>query len=567
MTSKRDQAPPPPDEHAPSADRAVGRGRALLSALVGVTPETRRASARAMLERHGRDRFGYWLQLVLAMAIATYGLVLGSTGVVIGAMLVSPLMSPLIEIGMGLVVGSPILVSHSVLRTALSVVVVVVCSALLTLALPYHEVTPEIAARTSPTLLDLYVACFCALAAAYTTVRRGSDTVAAAAGTAISIALVPPLCVVGWGLGSHNTRVWRGAALLFTANFCAIVLFSAAVFVILAFDTVDAISLEAGANGTWVDRSASRLRGVFGSKYGPALRLLMPLVLAASVFVPLRTALDEVAWTVKTRAAIQRLLDAQPPTRRAVRSVVSVEQHRVSVRMLVVGNTEVAATLRKDLERDVGALAGVAPTIEVIAVPDAEALRLATQPLTSPTSLPTTPVDLAKVEAEVSDELRAKWPDAAVGALVTWRLVLDRGGRVSLDVVHFGPPLGPAGEALLGGAIGARVREEIAVRDFALTESRVTSAADRGSEWLPSLTSAVDRALASGVGFVCATSPLESLKGRTREHAALVHDEATRALARLPPERSRLDAGEEWSVMFSATRCPDSSAPRDAGRD
>jgi uncharacterized membrane protein len=60
----------------------------------------------------------------------------------------------------------------------------------MTVALPFHEVTSEIAARTSPTLLDLLLAVFCALMATYTTIRQTADTTAAAAGTAIGIALV-----------------------------------------------------------------------------------------------------------------------------------------------------------------------------------------------------------------------------------------------------------------------------------------------------------------------------------------------------------------------------------------
>lgn len=542
--------------------------RERLSAIVGVTAETRQESARTMLARHGRDRFGYWLQLVLAMAIATYGLVLGSTGVVIGAMLVSPLMGPLIEIGMGLVVGSPILVAHSLLRTLLSVVVVVVLSALLTVALPYHEVTPEIAARTAPTLLDLYVACFCALAAAYTTVRRGSDTVAAAAGTAISIALVPPLCVVGWGVGSHNARVWRGAALLFTANFCAIVLFSVAVFVILAFDTVDVAALEREAGQTGIDRLAARLRRVFGSKYGPALRLLMPLALVAAVFVPLRSALDEVAWSVKTRAGVQRIVERPRPTVRAVRSAIVVEQHAITIRMLVVSTSEDAAKLRRDLVEEIAGMSGVAPSVEVIAVPDADALRVATQMLTTtaPIVAPPQP-DVTLVEREIREELAGRWPEPAAGKLAAWRLVVERGGRSTVEVVHFGPPLGAAGEAMLASSLGARARTDVALRDHALTESRVAVAPDRWQEWLPALHAAVGDALVARVGHVCVTSPIDSMKGRAREQALPAHEQAVQALSRLPPDRSKLSQTAEWSVALSASPCPASPAISDAGAD
>ncbi|MGH7294278.1 MAG: DUF389 domain-containing protein, partial [Polyangiaceae bacterium] len=318
-----------------------------------------------MLNRHGKERAGYWLQLVLSMGIATYGLVLGSTGVVIGAMLVSPLMSPLVEIGMGLVTGSAVLVLHSAIRTAASSVVVVGSSALLTYLLPYHELTAEIAARTAPTLLDLYVASFCALAAAYTTARQSSDTVAAAAGTAISIALVPTLCVVGWGIGTGSVHVSTGAALLFTANLCAILLFTVVVFLVFAFD---AVPVELADEGSTSDRIAAWLHGFLGARYGPALRLLMPVALVAAVFFPLRRALDEVAWKTRVRTEVERVLAELPPAQAAVQSSVVVANGSVSLRLVVVGSPHDASALGTALQTQIEHATGVMPSVEVTAV-------------------------------------------------------------------------------------------------------------------------------------------------------------------------------------------------------
>ena len=139
MTETPPSTPPGSTRASVHAVQWLRKPRERLAAIVGVTPDARIATVRAMVARHGKDRIGYWLPLILSMGIATYGLVLGSTGVVIGAMLVSPLMGPLVEIGMGLAVGSPLLVLHSTLRTAASLGVVIGLSALLTLFLPYHE--------------------------------------------------------------------------------------------------------------------------------------------------------------------------------------------------------------------------------------------------------------------------------------------------------------------------------------------------------------------------------------------------------------------------------------------
>src|SRR5690606_18153282 len=136
-----------------------------LARWLGVPVDGRAAIVRDMFTRHRLDAVSYWLQIVLATGIATLGLVLSSTGIVIGAMLISPLMSPIVGLGMGLAVGAPLLTLRSMFRVAASIVLVVGMAALLTITLPFHETTSEIAARTSPTVLDLVVAAFCALAA------------------------------------------------------------------------------------------------------------------------------------------------------------------------------------------------------------------------------------------------------------------------------------------------------------------------------------------------------------------------------------------------------------------
>src|SRR5579885_2281897 len=153
FTSPED--PPLPSDGLPHAWRAtVTAIQHRVATALGVEQSARAYTVVTMMRNNQRRAPGYWIQLTLAMGIATVGLVLNSTAVVIGAMLVWPLMGPIVELGMGFAVGSP----------------------LLTLALPFHEVTTEIAARTAPTALDLLVAIFCALTAAYTTVRPASDT-------------------------------------------------------------------------------------------------------------------------------------------------------------------------------------------------------------------------------------------------------------------------------------------------------------------------------------------------------------------------------------------------------
>lgn len=511
-----------------------------------------------MIERHGRDRVAYWFQLVLSMGIATYGLVLGSTGVVIGAMLVSPLMGPIVEIGMGLVTGSPVLVLYAGTRALTSIAVVVAGAALLTLGVPYHEVNAEILARTSPTLIDLYVASFCALAAAYTTVRQSSDTISAAAGTAISIALVPPLCVVGWGFGSAHLEVSRGAAMLFTANLCAILLFAVVAFFLLAYDTVDAGALEqeAAVEGTLLHRLAARLRHGFGSKYGPILRLGMPLVLVGAVYLPLRHALEEVAWQVRVRHEVDRALDEIATEKRAFRTTVSVDRRAVTVRLVIVGDNKTASKLKADLTSRITAAAGFSPTIDVVAVPDFEAVRAATLASAPPVITAQVPA-IPELRRDLDEELHRWWPTSSAGALASWSLIVPHDGVPAVQVNHFGAPLGEPGEALLASVLRDRVGVDVGVKDVAIKSERLDLSPGGEGTWLTGLTRIVDGLSLSGVGYLCITEPVAPKKNAHEGDSFVLLRKAVEAEAgRLPSERTAVEEGASFAVRASAAACP-----------
>lgn len=518
-----------------------------------------------MIERHGKDRISYWFQLILAMGIATYGLVLGSTGVVIGAMLVSPLMGPILEIGMGLVTGSPVLVLYAATRTVASVAVVVVGSALLTLGVPYHELNAEILARTSPTLIDLYVASFCALAAAYTTVRQSSDTISAAAGTAISIALVPPLCVVGWGFGAAHREVSRGAALLFTANLCAILLFAVIAFFLLAYDTVDTVVLEreSAVQSGLLHRLASRLRLTFGSKYGPVLRFAMPLVFIGPVYLPLRQALEEVAWKVRVRDEVARALDELPTAKRAFRSNVEVERSGITIRLVIVGDNKAALKLKTDLTTRVAATAGLSPTIDVIAVADSDAVRAATQATALPVVLPRG-APIPEMRRELDEDIRRWWPASTAGALSSWSLVVGNDGTTRVQTNHFGPPLGTSGEALLASTLRDGLGVDISIRDVAIPTERIELHAGEERAWLDRLSALVGSVSQSGIGYVCVTVPdVPKRRSRLSESTEVLRGAVEAELRRLERERGAVEVGETFSARATSTACP--RADLDAG--
>ena len=116
------------------------------------------------------DLAPYWMVLLLSGAIATLGLALNSAAVVIGAMLIAPLLSPIIGLAMALAVGDGRLAVQMLIVITLSTAGVVAVAALLTVLLPFHTITPEILSRTRPTTLDLAIAVFSGLAGAVVTV-------------------------------------------------------------------------------------------------------------------------------------------------------------------------------------------------------------------------------------------------------------------------------------------------------------------------------------------------------------------------------------------------------------
>lgn len=117
---------------------------------------------------------------------------------------------------------------------------------------------------------------------------------------------------------------------------------------------------------------ARRLSRLFESRWGPGLRFLMPLVLLAAVYVPLRHALDEVVWQVRVRAAVYEIIAREPL--RVVQSRVRIERREVELVVVVLGKVRDAQKSRARMASEIRQVAGVAPRIDVLAVPDADAL-------------------------------------------------------------------------------------------------------------------------------------------------------------------------------------------------
>lgn len=156
-----------------------------------------------------------WI-LMCAAGLASIGLDVNSAAVIIGAMLISPLMSPILGIGLGVGINDRDLLIDSLKNFGIAVAISVLASTLYFLLTPLGEPTPELTARTSPTLLDVGVALFGGVAGIVAGSRREKTN--AIPGVAIATALMPPLCTAGFGIATGSWSYFFGAFYLFFIN-------------------------------------------------------------------------------------------------------------------------------------------------------------------------------------------------------------------------------------------------------------------------------------------------------------------------------------------------------------
>ena len=280
--------------------------------------------------------------IALSTAIAALGLLLNSTAVVIGAMLVAPLMTPILGAGLALVQGN-----FPLMRSSVTSIVIGFFCALVIGAVPgilgrsYFGMTDEILARGGPNLLDLGVAFFSGLAAAYCLARP--NLTSALAGVAIAAALVPPIATVGLAGAFGEWQVMRGAVLLFVTNVVTIILGAGAVFHLLG------LRARKGEERPWVRR-------------------MVALLLAA--LVALSVPLSHIAKTRLPKGFVRNLTDALGSENAVEISKAEMirEKGKSTVCLEVTRSEVLPLRLREEI---------IAKTLEH--VPRAEAVRLETR--------------------------------------------------------------------------------------------------------------------------------------------------------------------------------------------
>ena len=195
------------------------------------------ASLNRSLWRLAVPSFSFHFMLMLSAIISTLGLLANSVAIIIGAMIIAPLMGPIIGMAFSVAMGNRKLLRRSSFTLFKGVLLTVITSWLTASLIGLETVESEILSRTNPTLLDFGIAMAAGLAGAFTQTRRSiADAIP---GVAIAVALVPPLSVIGIGLGLGENAIASGAFLLFSTNLICIIFFGSLVFLFQSYGNLE----------------------------------------------------------------------------------------------------------------------------------------------------------------------------------------------------------------------------------------------------------------------------------------------------------------------------------------
>lgn len=295
----------------------------------------------------GRRYSRFWMLLVLAGIIATAGVIADSTATVIGAMIVAPLMTPILGIVVAIILGDRANLLRSVMLVIGGAASVVLIGYLLGHTVSYDVVAAvngQVAGRVSPRLIDLIAAL--ATGAVGSVALARSDISDTLPGVAIAISLVPPLAVVGLTLEAGATGEAAGALLLFGTNVAAIL---ASGIVVMA-----------------IYRAWNHAPDVSDTKNGIRRRypIALVVVMVAIVAVPLAISSKRIANTTVRDNTVQRVTNDWATT--ASWRVLSVDDRPDSVLIRVTGPSPEPDTARLRVELDAAGLSKTTVSVELV---------------------------------------------------------------------------------------------------------------------------------------------------------------------------------------------------------
>jgi uncharacterized hydrophobic protein (TIGR00271 family) len=392
----------------------------------------------------------YLTMLLLSGLLALFGLLQNSVAVIIGAMLISPLMDPILAAALALLLGDTRLGRKTAIVLGLSIGAVIVITALVSWLVPLKEVTSEILARTNPNLLDLFIAFLSGLAGTMA-LRAGSTSYTILPGVAIAVAVIPPLAVVGYALSTHHWTMAWGGFLLFITNLVSIMLSAALVFRLMGFRPRE---------GT--EEGEVKLRK----------RMAVSALVLAVLAVPLVQTLRNAVGQIRTRSAIESVLNRAFVTEHSSLTDMSFARRdgalnvRATIRTTEYFEDRAIAAVEGDLRREFGSSArleidqllvtqGGLSAQQVARLRDFISGRMAAP---TPKELP---FDLRATEDRLTAHLQAQFDEVLAGTRVQrvhpLRAELGGAGPLKLSLVLASPePLEAQTVSLLAAQLSQR---------------------------------------------------------------------------------------------------------------
>ncbi len=343
--------------------------------LLGIRPEEREQQYLHAMQNASMAPSIFWVQILLASVLTALGLVLNQSSIIIGAALIVPIAWPVLAAGLALAAGDIYLLLRLLWKLLLVVLLVAALSALFSELLPFNAVTAEIASRTRPTILDFLVALFSGMAGAALTFGR-KRLLRYFPGALLGLALMPPLAVLGFGLGREfSTEIFRGATLLFIANFFAAILGAALVYAATGMPA--AASLETVGARKHGEMKQPFVRFLFerlglgiliGRAGSTRARLMVIVVFLLALVIPLQMALDQLSREFRARQAVsvvEKMFD-QPGRSAIINSVSTIGEEEIFVRVQVATNALFTSADIRRFEERVADRTGVEARLDLV---------------------------------------------------------------------------------------------------------------------------------------------------------------------------------------------------------
>ncbi len=317
----------------------------------------------------------FWVQIFLTAALTTLGLITNQSAIIIGAALIVPIAWPVIAAGMALTVGDIYLFIKLLAKIVMAAILTAAMAASFSALLPFTAFTAEIASRIKPTILDFLVAFFAGMTGAMMLFAR-RKMLQFLPGAILAVALLPPLAVMGIGLAdSMNAEIFRGSAVLFTANFFAAILGAALVYALVGMPAV------AGLNGIheWKQRELNKpvvefvfkglgLKSLAGRTGSARSRMVVAAVFLLALVIPLQMAFNQLSLEFRARQAIadvQKMFES-PGRSAIINSASNIGEDTIAVRIQVATNSFFSASDIRHFEERISDRTGKPARLDLV---------------------------------------------------------------------------------------------------------------------------------------------------------------------------------------------------------